>query len=101
MIAQGVAHEIRGGVTVQSAHEIGAVGLCGLNREIEHGSDFLGSASFRQELSDFTLPGSKAAAGGRKCGWSRTAIDEAGQDNVRNFRSEECAVPLYGVDRGD
>ena len=101
LIAQGVAHEIRGGVAVQSAHEIGAVGFRGLNREMEHRSDFLSSAAFRQKLSDFPLPGGKAAAGGRKCGRSGTAINEAGQDNVRNFRGEECAVSLHGVDGGD
>ena len=46
LIAESVANYFRNGVTVQSAHEIGAVSLRGLDRDLQQRSNFFSAKTF-------------------------------------------------------
>ena len=46
LIAQSVADYFGNGVTVQSAHEIGAMSLRGLDRDLQQRSNFFGAKTF-------------------------------------------------------
>jgi hypothetical protein len=63
-MADGVLHEACDLANLQPLHELGAMGLHGLDRKIEAMGDFLGTVALGNELKDLTLPGREVVRGG-------------------------------------
>ena len=97
LIAQRVAHKLRSRVTAQPAHDIGAVGLRGLNREVQQGGHFFCAATFGQKLGYFALTDGEAADVRLVRLRSRTVVKTI-QDNFRDLGSEEGRIALHGFD---
>ena len=53
LVADGIVNDLAQRMQAQLVHDVGAVGLDGLDGDIQRGSHFLVGLSFRQKLDDF------------------------------------------------
>src|SRR5260370_35086643 len=60
IVLDGVDDQIADGVQAEFSHDVAAVRFHRLRAQVQQRSDFLGTLSLRQKLSDLTLPSGQA-----------------------------------------
>jgi hypothetical protein len=62
LVPDCIAHQLADGVEFELTHDVGAMSLRGLYANSQGDRNFLAALAFREELHDFALSRSKAAA---------------------------------------
>lgn len=101
LITDRVAHEFADRVKFQLAHDVGAMCFRGLDANAQGYGNFLAALPFGQQLHDFALSRSQAAAQDGHVVGHGVLLAEAVQEHIRGAGGEERAVIAQGFDGSD
>ena len=101
IVANGVADQFADGMAIETAHDVGAMGLSGLDAEVEGDGDFLAALAFGEELNDLALAGSETLTRRLRVDLGGFLIEIAVQNHLGDAGSKKGLVATDGVDRAD